>query len=191
MLRDDMFESKNPYGTCSIQAIESFETLHDFELPKDYRHYLQQYNGAIFRRIYWGNKENPDIGFSIENLYGLHSGPIRNRLDANFKIHEKNDLEPYKEYLVDYVAIGIGGMGEYILLNLESGNICLLTPDFPEPHPPSAIMKHIHFLAKSFNVFACALMTKSEYLDATMTLNEQKVLNERLRQLRKQFEDGD
>ncbi|OBX82486.1 SMI1/KNR4 family protein [Moraxella nonliquefaciens] len=65
-----MFHKPNPFGSCNMDKIESFERKFSIKIPEDYKEYLLNFNGAkpINKICRLNNDET-----SIHHMYGLHN----------------------------------------------------------------------------------------------------------------------
>lgn len=66
-----MFHKPNPFGSCNMDQIESFERKFSIKIPEDYKEYLLNFNGAKPINVICLLNNNDET--LIHHMYGLHS----------------------------------------------------------------------------------------------------------------------
>lgn len=101
-----MFHRPNPFGSCDMDQIESFERKFAIKIPEDYKEYLLNFNGAKPINNICPLNDN-DGETSIHHMYGLHnieycSINVKNRelffADDSFGNHFFIDLKQTEQY---------------------------------------------------------------------------------------------
>lgn len=184
----NLVPSPFPFGSVSEKDVADFEAASGVEFPQAYRDYLLSYNGGLFERLdfYWGDGD--EISFTIDRMFGLHSGPLTSRLQENFAPHAHNGLERHWAELRKYIAIGATRSGDLLLLRKVDGEVCVLYADIEDIPLYESQGGPIAPLGLSFDEFASSLMTEEEANQRLLENHAHSDLAERLDQLKKERE---
>jgi len=151
----------NPYGALVIDELLAFEKILGVMLPKDYREYLIDYNGAEFENETFDITGKENQNSSIHLLYALVNEPEWASLQKVNKFFDGVDLK--KE---GYLSIGTDPLGNQILLKLnkkEFGSIYYWDHELPFSDIRTILLKQ----ATSFTEFILRLRkaeTQEEFL---------------------------
>lgn len=132
------------YGKASKVAINNFEKVIDFSLPKDYREFLGSYNGGSFKdNIFFVNELNEEIPLHV--LYGL---------DVDKGLDLKTWYDEYEEDLIPgSIIIGHDyGSGILVLIN-DSEVQGVYYWDHSFNYPQSNEEENTYKIADSFDDF--------------------------------------
>ncbi|MDN5788355.1 SMI1/KNR4 family protein, partial [Pseudorhodobacter sp.] len=170
-------------------SVDEFQKLNSIKLPDDYVDYLVKYNGGLFRKSIFLRPGKPEVDTSVHIMYGLHEGPDGMTTDQIFKLSKHSDLSDFENEFEHLFVFGQGEGGENLLLNLETGCVCLFDSNFSGSLRKAQVVANIIILANSFTEFVTGLQNFDEYLSCKLAPTERVAFEKRLEELGRQFDD--
>jgi hypothetical protein len=131
-------------GQVDLEKLRGFEATLSFQLPEDYRRFLEKHNGASFRGArYWV----PDLQVEedLDVLYGFHENPS---LDIR-SVRKDMDGEVPPNSII--IGDGVGGN----LIVLQEG--CVSYYDHQYCYPQSSDKSNAYRIADTFTDFLDSL----------------------------------
>jgi hypothetical protein len=107
-------ERRRPFGAIDEQRLGAFERSLPAPLPRGYRNFLVEFNGA--RILECPEFDEVPGGTNVDTLYGLHEGPPYERLD-DARENFAGTVPP------SLVIIGSDSYGNYLGLDLGTGEV--------------------------------------------------------------------
>ncbi|MEO0691564.1 MAG: SMI1/KNR4 family protein [Pseudomonadota bacterium] len=153
----------NPYGPTSEAAVAAFEQSLGHALPKPYRDWLFADNGADFEKDTLPLEGGDAV--SVHHVYGLHDGPEVLRLQTQWRLADRYELEAWASDLARFLAFADTGTGDILLLDLEDGSVLLYEHDV-EDAAQGGMPGRLVRVAPDFGAFLGCLMSLKEHLIA-------------------------
>jgi len=150
--RNIVIIDSNEHGKLKIKDLERFEKFLGCKLPKDYRDFLIEHNGAIPENylVCWPNSTEPSDVWN--DSLGLHNGPSYARLDLMTK--------ELKDYLPEgVIPFACDPGGNYFCIGIDGEFINKI---YFWNHERSEGDISIDFLNESFTNFVAGLIAEEE-----------------------------
>jgi hypothetical protein len=151
-----IINNPNPYGCLSKIILRDFEIKNKINLPEDYRSFLLSNNGGQPNpSFFWIQPIND--GSSVNNLFGLHNGPIHLSLETYIGGN-------YLKFPNLYLPFGDDGMGNFLCIVLTKdnfGEVVFLDHDLHDFQNLDSLIG-ISKIANSFSDFINSLIDPPE-----------------------------
>jgi hypothetical protein len=185
VISEKQMQTVNPFGSLEPERFKDFESTSNILLPKEYADYLMKFNGGLFIK---DTISTTISGYSVSNMFGIHNGPDYLQLDRNCNPKNYYDLSIFSGELSPFFVFGDCGTGELLMLNIVDGSVHLLDPELCMNENIGGLLNAIIFVADSFEAFVEKLMSAEEYLNKKLTESELTALEQRLNDLRREFD---